>query len=77
EVMLHRRVRDPETALDPRRLFSRLDEFTDRDLVKAFSSYNKIRTKIPLQDEIIEPRTEQRPSLLGRLISVFTSDRKE
>ena len=77
EVMLHRRVRDPETALDPRRLFSRLDEFTDGDLVRAFSSYNKIRTKIPLQDEIVEPRTESKSSLLGRLISAFTSDRKE
>jgi hypothetical protein len=73
ELMLHRRVRDPEVAFDPRRLFSRLHEFRDADLVKAFSSYNKIRPKVPLEDEIVVPLQERRPSLLGRLISKFKS----
>lgn len=66
EVMLHRQVRDPEIALDPRKLFSRLDEFRDGELVRAFSSYNKIRPKIPLEDEIVEPRMERRTSQIGR-----------
>jgi len=71
ELMLHRRVRDPEIAFDPRRLFSKLDEFRDEDLIRAFSSYNKVRTKIPLEGEILQPAPRREPSLLRRLVSVF------
>lgn len=70
ELMLLQRVRDPEIALDPRRLFPTLDTFTDRDLTAAFRTYNMIRTKVAIEDDIVVPEPV-RPSLLSRLAAFF------
>lgn len=71
ELMLQTRVRDPEIAFDPRRFFAHLDGYSDTDLVKAFTSYNMIRTKIPLEDAIVIPAPPRKPSLISRVISAF------
>lgn len=69
ELMLHKNIRDPKIALDAKRLFLHLSEFSDTDLQRAFRSYNKIRTKVALQGEIVVE--EKRPSLLDRLLRFF------
>ncbi|MEX2116050.1 MAG: hypothetical protein WEB37_04130 [Bacteroidota bacterium] len=70
ELMLHRHVRDPEIALYPDRLFSDLGQYSDEALVKAFRSYNMIRTKILLEDEIIVSAPKRR-ALLDRVRAFF------
>lgn len=69
ELMLHKNIRDPKIALDAKRLFLHLSEFSDTDLQRAFRSYNKIRTKVALEGEIVVE--EKRPSLLDRLLRFF------
>jgi hypothetical protein len=46
ELMLLKQIRDPEIALSSRKLFERLDEYSDTDLANAFLAYNRLRTKI-------------------------------
>jgi hypothetical protein len=67
ELMLQKNVRDPGVALDSKRLFTDLDSFTDAELLRAFVSYNKLRTKVTLQTSILIPQ-EPRPPLLQRLM---------
>ncbi len=55
ELMFRQHIRDPEIALHPERLFSSLGTYQDEALIGAFRSYNMIRTKVPLEDEIIVP----------------------
>jgi len=70
ELMLHKNVRDPRVALDSRRLFSDLSQFTDTDLAKGFASYNTIRSKIPAEQRI---RVEEpRPQTFFERLSSFT-----
>lgn len=72
ELMLHRNIRDPKVALDSKRLFRVLDTFSDSDLQAAFVSYNKIRTKVQVESEIlVEP--EKKRSFLNRLLSKLSS----
>ncbi|MFI5252417.1 MAG: hypothetical protein ACHQQQ_08310 [Bacteroidota bacterium] len=42
ELMLHKNIRDPELALDGKRLFTNLQKYSDEDLAYAFSSYSKL-----------------------------------
>lgn len=72
ELMLHTNVRDPNVALDSQRLFQDLGGFTDRDLVRAFASYNQIRTKVSIDSPIMAP-PQRRTSLLRRMIRLFGS----
>lgn len=74
ELMLQKNIRDPEIALDPKRLFADLDTNSDADLISAFRSYNQIRTKIPLEDEIVVPPRPRR-SFVGRLIRKIRNNR--
>ncbi len=46
ELMRVQGVRDPEIALDPRRLYSALGSYTDEAMAEAFLQYNKMRPKI-------------------------------
>lgn len=69
ELMLHKNIRDPKIAFDAKRLFLHLSEFSDADLQRAFQSYNKIRTKVALEGEIVVE--EPRPSFLDRLLRLF------
>jgi len=70
ELMFHQHVRDPNIAFHPERLFSALKEYRDESLVRAFRSYNMIRTKVPLGDEIIVPEPKRR-ALLDRVRAFF------
>ncbi len=70
ELMLHKNVREPSIALRPELLFANIDTYSDRDLLYAFVTYNKLRTKIVLDHEIVIP-PEPRKSLLQRLRSLF------
>ncbi len=46
EVMLQKHIRDPKIALDSKRLFTNLAEYSDADLQGAFERYNSMMTKI-------------------------------
>lgn len=70
ELMLQRRMRDPAVALHPERLFASLAEYRDDELARAFRSYNMIRTKVPLRDEILVPVVRRR-HLWERFRSLF------
>ncbi len=48
ELMLLKKIRDPETALVSSKLFERLGEFSSADLATAFVAYNRLKTKIEL-----------------------------
>lgn len=68
ELMLHANVRDPRVALDAKKLFTDLAQYSDTTLSKAFESYNKLKTKIPLEDQL-RIAGERKPSLLKKLFS--------
>ena len=72
ELMFHQHVRDSKVALHPDRLFADLNQYSDESLVKAFRSYNMIRTKVPLGEEIIVPAPKRR-ALLDRVRAFFGS----
>jgi hypothetical protein len=48
EMMILLNVKDSEKALNPGRLFSNLDEFTDEQLIQGFLVYNKYWQRIVL-----------------------------
>lgn len=70
ELMLHQNIRDPKIALDAKRLFRELRQFSDADLQAAFASYNKIRMKVNIESAILveEPK---RMSLVRRLVDAL------
>ena len=41
-------IKDPKTALNPNRVFTNLDEFTDEDLGQGFLLYNKYWKRVEL-----------------------------
>lgn len=66
ELMLHANVRDPMIALNPKRLFSEIEKYSDASLSGAFASYNKLKTKIGFEDSL-QVTGGTKPSLLRRL----------
>ncbi len=74
ELMLHTKVRDPNIALNSKRLFTDLQNYSDSTLSRAFASYNKLKTKIEFEDQL-QITDERKPSLLRRLHSrILKSD---
>jgi hypothetical protein len=71
ELMLHKNIREPEIALNSRRLFTDLPRFSDSDLAYAFLTYNKIRTKVHVSGTIEADRKEKRGFGHG-LLKLFT-----
>lgn len=71
ELMFQKNIRDPKIAFSSRRLFQNLDEWSDIDLASAFSSYNVIRTKVPVEGQLTVARQERR-SWMRRIKDVFT-----
>jgi len=65
ELMLHKNIRDPKIALDSKRLFSDLSQFSDAELSHAFRTYNALRTKIQLEGNIVVE--DEKPNLVQRL----------
>jgi len=70
ELMLHKSIRDPKIALDGRKLFSDLGEYTDADLTYAFFTYNKLKTKVHIAGPI-EVEKKERSSLVKRLTGLL------
>ncbi|HTP12296.1 MAG TPA: hypothetical protein VMM37_01660 [Bacteroidota bacterium] len=60
ELMLHTNTRDPKIALNARLLFTHLRTYTDADLVRAFASYNKLKSRIFLDEGIQFPAASKR-----------------
>ncbi len=58
ELMLQQNVKDPKIALDHRRLFTALGTFHDDELARAFLAYNRLRTKVILEEPLIIAREE-------------------
>jgi len=50
ELMLHRRIRDPQVALRPDRFFDELERYSDEDLRAAFVAYNAVRRRVRLAE---------------------------
>jgi hypothetical protein len=69
ELMLHKNVRDPKVALDSKRLFLELTQFSDRELTHAFQTYNQLHTKVPFGGIVIAE--EKNLSLFARLKHVL------
>ncbi len=72
ELMLHMNVRDPKIVLDSQRLFQDLRGFSDEDLTRAFSSYNRIRAKVSIDSPLAAP-PQKRSRLLSRVLRLFGS----
>ena len=53
ELMLHKNTRDPKTALDSKRLFTELSSYSDDDLTYAFLTYNKLKTKVHAEGNMV------------------------
>lgn len=70
ELMLHKNIRDPKVALDPNLIYQDLSRYSDRDLTKAFISYNGLRTKVLLDRPLILPPPEK-VSFLRRVTLLF------
>ena len=70
ELMLHKNIRDPKRALDSRLMFADLPKYSDSDLTYAFLTYNTIKTKIRVADDIQTGR-EEKPTLFKRFIKGF------
>ena len=68
ELMLHANVRDPNIALNSRRLFTDLQSYSDATLSRAFASYNSLKTKITIEDQI-QITGARKHSLFGRFRS--------
>lgn len=68
-IMLHKSIRDPETALDAANFFKHLHTFSDADLTAAFVQYNKLRKKIELGRVVTSQ--SQHHSFVDKLISYF------
>jgi len=53
ELMLQSEVQDRTVALNARRLFTDIGAFSDAALTRAFSTYNKLRTTVPLENPLV------------------------
>lgn len=56
ELMIIIKDKNPETALNPSRLFDNLNEFTDEQLVQGFLAYNKHWNRIELDHNLFEKK---------------------
>jgi hypothetical protein len=65
ELMILLDNKDPETALEPGRLFTNLDEFSDGQLVDAFLIYNKRWKRIQINPQLVAKDAEKKKSIWG------------
>ncbi len=70
ELVLHKNIRDPNVALDSKRLFADLPQYSDADLTYAFRTYNTLRTKVHVEGPMESDR-KPKSSLLSSLRSLF------
>lgn len=58
ELMLQKKAQDRRAVPDSKRLFTDLGTYSDAALTGAFSSYNRIRTKVFLGEPLVVPTEE-------------------
>ena len=58
ELMMILNNKDEEIALNPGRLFTHLDEFTDEQLIQGFLTYNKYWKRIELDNHLFEKKED-------------------
>jgi hypothetical protein len=75
ELMLQTGVKDPVIALDPERLFELQGARDETALIRAFSSYNKLRNKIVLAGDLIIVG-ERKLNWIQRLVGALTREKK-
>ena len=72
ELMLAKNIRDPKIALQSALFFTELQQYSDKDLLQAFFTYNKLKTKVHIQGEVLTPN-EQPAGILSTLKRIVTS----
>jgi len=60
EMILLMETKDPVIALNPGRLFTNLDEFTDEQLTAGFLTYNRHWKRVELDHHLTELKNEQK-----------------
>jgi hypothetical protein len=66
ELMILSENKDPETALEPGRLFTNLEDFTDEHLINGFLIYNKRWKRIEINPQLLDKDTDgKKKSLFG------------
>jgi len=68
ELMLHKNIRDPKTALNARLLFQNLPSYRDEDLRSSFISYNKLKRRVSIVEAPPLPPTT---GIVGYLKTLF------
>jgi hypothetical protein len=68
-------IKDPNIALDPKHLFELPDTQSDSVLIRAFSSYNKLRTKVVLEGELVILR-ERNLNWIQRAVGAIAGEKK-
>jgi hypothetical protein len=76
ELMLQARIHDPKIALDPNRLFQIPGAQREFELIRAFSSYNKLRNKVVLEGELIVAG-ERKPNWIQRTVAVLAGKKRQ
>ena len=76
ELMLQTGVQDPKIALDPKRLFELPGTQSDSELIRVFSSYNKLRNKVVLEGELIVA-SEHELNWVQRVVGALAGEKKQ
>lgn len=76
ELMLQTGVHDPKIALDPKHLFELQDAQSDSELIRAFSSYNKLRNKVVFEGNVIIVG-ERKGRWKGRVVAALAGKKKQ
>lgn len=75
ELMLQTGVKDPKIAFDPNRLFEQQGAQAQVELIRAFSSYNRLRNKVVLEGEVIIAG-QRGPNWIQRAVAALTGKKK-
>jgi hypothetical protein len=72
ELMLLKGIRDPKIALDHKRFFTSLDDYSDADLRDAFSRYNTTFRKVARERlDVAKESKEEGGSFVAKVINIF------
>jgi hypothetical protein len=71
ELMMQMGVKDPGIALEPQRIFDLSGGPSDSNLIKALSSYNRVRKKVAIEGTLnvaVEPKLNWLELVVGTLV---------
>lgn len=69
ELMLHKRIRDPNIALKANLFWENLEKYSDSDVSAAFASYNRIRKRVEFKVSAETKKETGLSTLLRKLLS--------